>query len=145
MHPVLVETASLTLYSYGLMIAAGIVAGHINECGAQASGGNCLIDWRSIPSLETVGYPIIEAEADGSFVVTKHDGSGGWVTRASVTEQLLYHTGAIRQLGRVDHGTTQTDGLELERELIARLFASADAQEGLTAFIEKRKPQFSGK
>ncbi|CAN5848753.1 hypothetical protein BH23GEM6_BH23GEM6_26830 [soil metagenome] len=74
-------------------IAAGIVAGHINECGAQASGGNCLIDWRDIPDLASVGYPIIEAFPDGSFVVTKHSGTGGRITAATVKEQLLYEMG----------------------------------------------------
>jgi hypothetical protein len=71
-------------------LAAGIVAGHIIECGAQCSGGNCLYEWRNVPNLADVGYPIIEASADGSFVVTKHEGTGGWVTIPSVTEQLVY-------------------------------------------------------
>jgi hypothetical protein len=74
-------------------IAAGIVAGHINECGAQASGGNCLVDWRDVPDLANIGYPIIEARPDGSFVVTKHGGTGGCITVPTVKEQLLYEMG----------------------------------------------------
>lgn len=74
-------------------VAQGVVAGHLNECGAQASGGNVLADWWSIPGLERIGYPIIEASSDGSFVVTKHEGTGGRIDRASVTEQLLYELG----------------------------------------------------
>jgi acyclic terpene utilization AtuA family protein len=77
-------------------LAAGIVAGHIIECGAQCSGGNCLYDWRDVPNLADVGYPIVEASADGTFVVTKHHGTGGWVTIPSVTEQLVYEMGDPR-------------------------------------------------
>jgi hypothetical protein len=74
-------------------LAAGIIAGHIIECGAQCSGGNCLFDWRSIPDLADVGYPIVEAHADGTFEITKHPGTGGRISVPTITEQLVYEMG----------------------------------------------------
>lgn len=73
-------------------LAAGIVAGHILECGAQSTGGN-LTDWREVDSFHQIGYPIVEVNEDGSFVVTKHAGTGGTVTAKSVKEQLVYEMG----------------------------------------------------
>lgn len=74
-------------------MAAGTIAGHIIECGAQCSGGNCQYEWRSIPSLANVGFPIVEAAPDGTFVITKHERTGGWVIIPSVKEQLVYEMG----------------------------------------------------
>src|SRR5882672_1504735 len=74
-------------------LAAGTIAGHIIECGAQASGGNCQYEWRSIPNLAKVGFPIVEASPDGTFVVTKHERTGGWVIIPSIKEQLVYEMG----------------------------------------------------
>jgi hypothetical protein len=96
-------------------ISAGIVAGHINECGAQASGGNCLIGWRDIPDLAAVGYPIIEARPDGSFIVTKHEGTGGRITVATVKEQLLYEMGDPRSYITPD-GVADFTSIHLEQD-----------------------------
>jgi hypothetical protein len=78
-------------------LAAGTIAGHIIECGAQASGGNCQFEWRSIPSLADVGFPIVEASPDGTFVVTKHERTGGWVVIPGIKEQLVYEMGDPRE------------------------------------------------
>ena len=77
-------------------LASGTIAGHIIECGAQCSGGNCQVDWQNIPNMADVGYPIVEADPDGSFTVTKHAGSGGRVHSDTVKEQLLYELGDPR-------------------------------------------------
>ncbi|MEW5799210.1 MAG: acyclic terpene utilization AtuA family protein, partial [Bacteroidota bacterium] len=74
-------------------IAAGTVAGHILECGGQASGGNFTGDWRAVPDLANIGFPIAEAHPDGKIFITKHEETGGLVSTATVKEQLLYEIG----------------------------------------------------
>jgi hypothetical protein len=74
-------------------LAAGTIAGHIIECGAQASGGNCQYDWQNIPDLANVGFPIVEANPDSTFIVTKHENTGGCINVPSIKEQLVYEMG----------------------------------------------------
>lgn len=73
-------------------LALGTVAGHILECGAQCTGGN-YTNWRDVPDMTNIGYPIAEVSEDGTLIITKHDGTGGLVTVDTVAEQLLYEMG----------------------------------------------------
>ncbi|MCZ6818339.1 MAG: DUF1446 domain-containing protein [Calditrichaeota bacterium] len=73
-------------------LAAGTIAGHILECGAQATGGN-FSRWWEVPNYAQIGYPIVEAYSDGTFIVTKHPGTGGMVTIDTVSEQIVYEMG----------------------------------------------------
>jgi hypothetical protein len=73
-------------------LAGGSLAGHIVECGAQACGG-IFTDWDQVPEWENIGYAIAEVSADGGFVATKPDGTGGLVSVGTVGEQMLYEIG----------------------------------------------------
>ncbi len=74
-------------------LAAGVVGGHINECGAQASGGNFFAGWKDVPRMERIGFPIVEAYPDGHLVITKHESLGGLVNERTIKEQLVYELG----------------------------------------------------
>lgn len=73
-------------------LAAGSLAGHILECGPQATGG-IFTDWEQVPDWENIGYPFVDVDEDGSFVVGKPPGTGGLVSTATVSEQILYEVG----------------------------------------------------
>ena len=78
-------------------LAAGIVAGHIIECGTQCTGGN-FTDWHKVKSYSNLGFPLVEVLPDGTFTVTKHPGTGGLVSVHTISEQLLYEMGAPQYL-----------------------------------------------
>lgn len=73
-------------------LAGAVTAGHVIECGAQATGGNYAF-FTDVPGLEHPGFPIAEVASDGSCVITKHPGTGGMVTIGTVTAQLMYEVG----------------------------------------------------
>ena len=74
-------------------LAGALAAGHIIECGAQATGGNYSF-FQEVPTFDNIGYPIAEVYEDGSFVITKHENTGGLVSVGTVTAQLLYEIGS---------------------------------------------------
>lgn len=73
-------------------LAAGTLAGHVIECGAQATGG-LFTDWQLVPDWAHMGYPVIDCEPDGTFTLSKPEGTGGLIHRGAVSEQVLYEVG----------------------------------------------------
>jgi hypothetical protein len=77
-------------------LSSAMIAGHIIECGTQCTGGN-FEGWRAVPDFDNIGYPVLEGRRDGSFVVTKHDHTGGLVDTDTVIAQILYEIGDPRR------------------------------------------------
>jgi hypothetical protein len=96
-------------------LAAGIVGGHINECGAQSTGGNFLAGWEEVPEMDLIGFPIIEAYPDGTLIVTKHESLGGLVDERTIKEQLVYELGDPKEYITPDV-TVDFTSIHLENE-----------------------------
>lgn len=106
-------------------LASGIIAGHLIECGTQVSGGN-FSDWEKVKSYDEMGFPYVEVSPDGTFVITKHDKTGGLVSVDTVREQLFYEMGDPHsyitpdlvadftsvQLKQVDNNKVQISGVK---------------------------------
>jgi hypothetical protein len=93
-------------------LAGAVAAGHVIECGAQATGGNYSF-FTEVPGMSRVGFPWAEVAEDGSSVIGKHDGTGGEVSVGTVTSQLLYEIGGPEYFG--PDVTTRFDTIELEQ------------------------------
>ena len=94
-------------------LAGAVVAGHVLECGAQATGGNYAF-FREVPGLAHPGFPIAEVHEDGSSVITKHEGTGGLVSVGTVTAQLLYEIGGPEYVS--PDAVARFDTIRLEQE-----------------------------
>lgn len=115
-------------------IAAGVVAGHIIECGAQSSGGN-ITDWQEVPTFDRIGYPIIEMKPSGEFVVTKHKNTGGLVSEKTVKEQLVYEMGDPAKYITPD-GIARFDTIQVEEEAPDRVRVFGIRGEPMTEYLK---------
>ena len=102
-------------------LAGALAAGHIIECGCQATGGNYSF-FKEVPTFDNVGYPIAEIEKDGSFTITKHPGTGGLVSIGTVTAQLLYEISSPAYINPDVIG--HFDTLRIEQEGKDRVYVS---------------------
>ena len=102
-------------------LAGALAAGHIIECGCQATGGNYSF-FKEVPTFDNVGYPIAEIEKDGSFTITKHPGTGGLVSIGTVTAQLLYEISSPAYINPDVIG--HFDTLRIEQESKDRVYVS---------------------
>ena len=93
-------------------MAGALAAGHIIECGAQATGGNYSF-FQEVPSFFNIGYPIAEIYEDGSFTITKHPDTGGLVSIGTVTAQLLYEIGSPAYMNPDVIGLSHRDSCKL--------------------------------
>jgi acyclic terpene utilization AtuA family protein len=102
-------------------LAGALAAGHVIECGQQATGGNYAF-FQEVPSFDNPGYPIAEIEANGNFTVTKHPGTGGLVSEGTVKSQLLYEIGdpAYKNPDVIGH----FDTLSIEQTAEDRVYVS---------------------
>lgn len=115
-------------------LAAGTIAGHIIECGAQCTGGN-FSRWWEVPDLWNAGYPIVEAREDGTFTVTKHEGTGGMVTVDTISEQLLYEMSNPREYITPD-GIADFTSIRLRQEGKDRVGVSGIQGKPRTPFLK---------
>lgn len=102
-------------------LAGALAAGHIIECGAQATGGNYAF-FQEVKSFKNIGYPIAEIHEDGSSVITKHQNTGGMVSVGTVTAQLLYEISSTEYLNPDVTGhfnTLQIEQIEEDRVMIS--------------------------